>query len=211
VGQRFSKRPSISTTAQQTFPLSILSIPYELIMTIMSFMDKRSKLAFAKARRTLYGHYEQYYRDKTAVIRYNPRSSYSNFLDDIELLQLSNGCLRLKFSLIRNSESSDYSVKILCLNQDFDVPKESDYLCANALIIIPSMPRCVELTASLKAFTNLKSLSLRNVNFDDDAFPIIYSSFIESIYLNYRKMTSSQLFENIYYSPKNSVSSLGLF
>jgi hypothetical protein len=124
----------------------------------------------------LYGYYELHYMEKTAIVLCSLRRKYSYFDNDIELLKLLNGCLRLKFSSIRNSESSGYPVKVVYLNQDFDMPKELDYLCANTLIMVPSKLRHrMELTASLEMATKLKLFGLCNVLFNYDAFSIISS------------------------------------
>jgi hypothetical protein len=185
MGQRFSKHHFISTTAQQTFPPFMLSIFREFI--ILSMKDKNSQLILAKTCKTLYERYELHYKDKTAVVLYNPRREYDDFIDDIGTLQFHHGWLRLKFSSIRDSESSNYP-KILCLNRYFDMPKESDYLCAIALIPSSSKPKYIELNASLEMFTRLKSLSLCNVNFDDVAFSIISNLLIEFIQLKLCKI-----------------------
>jgi hypothetical protein len=128
------------------------------------------------------------------VLYYSCRKNFY-FYNEIELLQLFHGCLRLKFSSIWDSGNSDDPVKILCLNQDLDVPKGLDYLCVNALMIISSTPCHIKLNISVEMFKNLKSLSLYRTIFDDNAFSIISSlSFIEFILLRYCKI-DSHLFE----------------
>jgi hypothetical protein len=159
MGQFFSKRSSISITNQQTFPPLILSIPYEFIIVVVSFMDKHSELPPAKTWKTLYGHYKLYYKEKTVVVQCTPKREYDYFWDSIRTLQLFHGCLRLKFSSTWwDSETSNYPIKILCLNQEYDVPKELDYLSTDAPILTSELDYN-ELTASLKIFTKLKSLS----------------------------------------------------
>jgi hypothetical protein len=161
----------------------------------VSIEDKNSQLMLAKTCKTLYGRYELHYKDETAVVLYNPQSKYDDFCGDINLFQLFNGCLRLKFSSIRDSESSDYPVKILCLNQDSNVPRELDCLSANALIMVPSRSRHITLNASLETFTQLMSLSLSHVIFDDKAFSIVSNfSSIEFIKLKSCKI-DNHLFE----------------
>jgi hypothetical protein len=194
--QTLSKRSPIPTTAQQTFSPSIPLIFREFI--IMSIKDEDSQLMLAETCKMLYEHYELHYKDKTAVVLCDPQSNYADFYNDVKLFQLFNGCLRLKFSSIGDLDSSDYPVKILCLNQDSDLPKGLNNMCVHALVIISPVRRRIELNElndTLKTFATLRSLSLSHAVFSDNAFSKIPNfSSIEFIILRSCKI-DNDLFE----------------
>jgi hypothetical protein len=153
-----------------------------LILTFPQQLIELFELKVAKTCKTLYECYEQFYKEKTAVVLYYPKSMYlySTYADNIKFLQRHHDYLRFKFVSIRNSASSNCPVKIVCLNQDLDVPKRLDCLCANTLVACSFEPYSfepcyTELNASFKMFKNLKSLSLCNVIFNNSAFSIISS------------------------------------
>jgi hypothetical protein len=162
-----------------------------LTLTFPQQLIELFKPELAQTCKTLYECYEQFYKEKTAVVLYDPKSKYINYAKSIESLRLRHRCLHLKFVSISDSASSNCPVKIVCLNQDFDVSKEVDCLCANALIAHSSMPRHGELNASFDMFTNLSSLSLCHVIFGNNAFSIICSlSSIKFIQLKLCKIHS---------------------
>ena len=124
-------------SVQKTYiPPLILTFPWELIAIIMPSKNKSFELALGMTCKTLYGRYELYYEKKTAVVLYGPRDKFYSYNRNIKALQLRNDWLRLKFTPIWDSQSSNCPVKILCLNGDPKVPKEFNCACVNALIII---------------------------------------------------------------------------
>jgi hypothetical protein len=190
--QTLPKSSPIPTTAQQTFPPFILSTFREFI--IVSIKDEDSQLILAKTCKPLYECYERHYKDKTAVVLYNPKKEYHYFKFNIRRFQLLNGCLRLKFSSIWDPETDNYLIKILCLNQKYNVP-ELDHLSIDALITFSPPPDYIELIASLTMFTRLNSLSLCRVIFDNNALLRISNlSSIKFIQLEHCKI-DNQLFE----------------
>ena len=99
----------------------------------MSFKDKSFELALAMTCKMLYERYELYYEKKTAVILYDPRDnlfSYANSIKALHNHMSQHGWVRLKFTPILDSQSSNCPVKILCLNGEFKVPKEVE-LCVH--------------------------------------------------------------------------------
>jgi hypothetical protein len=184
-------------------PPLILAFPWELIITITMLIEhKNFEVTLAKTCKTLYGHYEQHYEDKTAVVLCDLKSVYLQCAESIKALQLHHGWLRLKFFSIReDSQSSKYPMKNLCLNQELKILKESDYVCTNALIIASSIRDSIKLTTSfVEKFSNLKSLSLISVTFNNDVIvsTVPKLSFLEFISLDDCKMASDHLktFEN---------------
>jgi hypothetical protein len=171
-----------------------------LVAFVISNKDKSFELTLAKTCKTLYGRYEQHDKEKTAVVLYDPKSLYLDYAENIKALQLF-GWLRLKFASIRNSQNSNCPVKMLCLNQDFDVPKELDCMCVNSLTILSSLERDFTSTISfVEKFSNLKSLSFISATFNNDVIVSIVPklSFLGFISLDHCKMASSHLkiFEN---------------
>ena len=166
--------PSMLTTEQQTS--LILTFPQELTAIIMSFKDKSFELALATTCKTLYERYELYYEKKTVVVLYDPWDRFSNYNDNIKALQLRNGWLRLKFTTIWDSLSSNCPAKILCLNGEQKVPKKLDHACIDALIVSSfkefiSLYKCKmvygHLSKLLEGHTTLKEIQILKCNFSD--------------------------------------------
>jgi hypothetical protein len=164
----------------------------------MSIEDKNFELTLAETCKTLYERYEQHYKEKTAVLLHNP---WSKFNSDhcIKALRLFYGWLRLKLASIRDSESSNCPIKIVCLNGELKVPKNLDCVYINPLII-SSYFELMRSISNIEKFSNLKSLSLISATLNNDVIVLIVPrlSFLEFISLNTCEMANghSKIFEN---------------
>jgi hypothetical protein len=83
--------------------------------------------------------------------------------NNIKVLQLHNGWLRLKFTSIRDSQSGNYPVKIMCSNEELKVFKELDYVCVDALIASLSEKLLVDILSGFYQFVYLLDYLLANI------------------------------------------------
>ena len=184
--------PSIPTTEQ---PSLILTFPQELFAIIMSFKDQSFELVLATTCKILYERYELYYEKQTVVVLYDPKNEFSSYANTIKALQLRNGWIRLKFTTILDSQSSNCPVKILCLNGLLQVPKELNCACIDALIISLSREKFMLTTISfIGEFSNLKSLRLEYTILNNDGISMVSKlSLLEFISLYICEMANGHL------------------
>ena len=163
----------------------------------MSFKDKSFELALAKTCKMLYERYELYYEKKTAVVLYDPQDKFSYYANSIKALHnymSRNGWVRLKFTPILDSQSSNCPVKILCLNGALKVPKELNCACIDALIVSSFEEKFMPTISFVENFSNLKSLSLEYVILNDDIISMLSKlSLLEFISLYHCKMANGHL------------------
>ena len=128
------------------------------------------------------------------------RTNSIHYDNSIKALQLRNGWVRLKFTPILDSQSSNCPVKILCLNGALKVPKKLNCACIDALIVSSFEEKFMPTISFVENFSNLKSLSLEYVILNDDIISMVSKlSLLEFISLYHCKMANGHLpkiFEN---------------
>jgi hypothetical protein len=155
----------------------IFTIPQELIVAIAllkesaaitPFKGQSSELLIARTCKHLYELYKQYHEGRTALVLCHPRDERSIYSDHLESLYRHRNpdlWLRTKFISISDYEGDNYPVKILCLNQMFDLPDRLNYKSFDALIMIFYHHVLRKFTADIfffEKFTNLTSITLKN-------------------------------------------------
>ena len=167
-------------------PPPILTIPEELFIPIMSFVDPKSHLAFACTCKTLYNYYKQNYTEQTFTLVCDPQCKryvwkfeprYEGYLEPQHVKALERrmsqiGWVRvkvtLKIALLNVQDSYEHPIKALYLKAPFKMVNGLDCASLNALIMeFPFSKELVEPNLSCEKFSNLKSLQLKYGAFDD--------------------------------------------
>jgi hypothetical protein len=155
----------------------IFTIPYELIIAItvsnesaavVPFKGHNLELLVVGTCKHLYELYKQHYKEQTTLVLYHPedeRSLYSGYIKSLYRDGNQRLWLRTRFISISDYKDDNYPMKILCLNQMFDLPDGLNFKSFDALIMIFYCFRLRKFTADssfLEKFSKLTSITLKN-------------------------------------------------
>jgi hypothetical protein len=182
---------------QRPLPSIFEQLRPEIADIILRLLDTISISVYAKISKEIYKLYELYYRNRTAVVLYNPRENYNRYARSIEEIRLHSGCVRLKFIPMLDFKSSSYPMEILCLDQASKMPNGLEcYKHVNALIIrAPVNGNRIKTKSSFaKQFKKLNLLCLSNVFLSDKgATKLSRFPSLECIIMNECLIVSHQL------------------
>lgn len=179
----------------------MLTIPQELVASIMSFKEKSFELALARICKALYELYEQHYGELTVTILYESHCILSitpYFIKTLKCLMSQSDWIRLKSIPICEFQNKNSPIKILYLDEAPKLSIELDCTSLDVTIIaFSSVKESMPIISLFKKFSNLRSLELKNISFgsyEKSMFSKLIS--LEFISLNKCDLTHCDLFAN---------------
>lgn len=139
------------TTQRDSAPHSIIRIPNELLLIIISPMEVRYQLALLRTCRLLYA----YCKNSTVTMAYGSQVNFSRRNGSIKALHLHinrNGWAPFEFTRIPKFWSNEPSKVVLCLDETFNMPKKLNLASVNGSITISPKVKLIPNSSFFREF-----------------------------------------------------------